>query len=377
MVRFARVLVSLLVAVLTASLTALTALTLSTAPAGAAPTVENREPPTISGKAQFDRRLTVSPGQWDPEPVAATYQWLRAGRAITAATSKNYRPVLADLGKRLSVRVEVADAEGDTGAATSAQTALVKRARLKSKTRPSVSGEQRFTQTVRATPGRWSPRSTRTSYQWLRSGKPIKDATTERYTFAPGDVDKQIRVRVTVKAPGYRHTSRSSAKTDRVAHRVPQRRVATYSIATRGRITTSVKKFARQAAQTFADARGWRGGGTTFRRVKSGGGFTLVLSEAGQVPSFSSQCSSYYSCRVGRFVIINQDRWKSASPPWKAAGRSLRDYRHLVVNHEVGHWLGNGHAGCRVRGQLAPVMGQQSKGTGGCRFNPWPLPYEY
>ena len=374
MARFVRVLVSLLVAVLTASLAALA---LSTAPAGAAPTVENREPPTISGKVQFDQRLTVSVGRWDPEPVAATYQWLRAGRAITGANSMDYRPVLKDLGKRLSVRVEVADAEGDTGAATSAQTTPVKRSKLKNKTRPSVSGEQRFTETVRATPGRWSPGPTRTSYQWLRSGKPIKGATKERYTFAPGDVNKRIRVRVTVKAPGYRHMSRSSAKTDRVAHRVPQRRVATYSIATRGRITASVKKFARQAAQTFSDARGWRGGGTTFRRVKSGGGFTLVLSEAGQVPSFSSQCSSYYSCRVGRFVIINQDRWKFASPPWNAAGRSLRDYRHLVVNHEVGHWLGNGHAGCRGGGQLAPVMGQQSKGTGGCRFNPWPRPYEY
>ena len=60
---------------------------------------------------------------------------------------------------------------------------------------------------------------------------------------------------------------------------------------------------------------------------------------------------------------------------WNAARRSLRDYRHLVVNHETGHWLGHGHRGCAGSGP-APVMMQQSTGTGGCTFNPWPLPSE-
>jgi hypothetical protein len=100
-----------------------------------------------------------------------------------------------------------------------------------------------------------------------------------------------------------------------------------------------------------------------------------VLASAGAVPGFSSACSATWSCRVGRYVIINQTRWATASPAWNAAGRSLRDYRHLVVNHETGHWLGHGHRQCSGRG-LAPVMMQQSKGTGGCSFNPWPLPSE-
>ena len=112
-----------------------------------------------------------------------------------------------------------------------------------------------------------------------------------------------------------------------------------------------------------------------FRRVPRGGDFTLVLSEASLVPSFSSSCSATWSCRVGRYVIINQERWSHASPAWNAARRSLRDYRHMVVNHETGHWLGRGHAGCPGSGP-APVMMQQSTGTGGCSFNPWPLPRE-
>jgi hypothetical protein len=157
---------------------------------------------------------------------------------------------------------------------------------------------------------------------------------------------------------------------------IPVRRRVTYSVATRGRITTSLAQFRRQAQQTYADPRGWRYGGVAFRRVRRGGDFTLVLAAAGTVPSFSSGCSATWSCRVGRFVVINQERWKHASPAWNAAGRSLRDYRHLVVNHETGHWLGRGHASCPAGGGPAPVMMQQSKGTGGCRFNPWPLGWE-
>ena len=110
--------------------------------------------------------------------------------------------------------------------------------------------------------------------------------------------------------------------------------------------------------------------------VARGGAFTLVLSQAGLVPSFSSGCSSMWSCRVGRFVIINQDRWKNASPAWNAAHLALRDYRHMVVNHETGHWLGLGHASCPGKGRLAPVMQQQSKGLQGCRFNPFPTIHE-
>ena len=111
------------------------------------------------------------------------------------------------------------------------------------------------------------------------------------------------------------------------------------------------------------------------RPLASATDFTLVQAVASAVPGFSAGCSAMWSCRVGRFVIINQTRWATASPAWNAARRTLPDYRHLVVNHETGHWLGHGHTGCSGAGP-APVMMQQSKGTGGCTFNPWPLASE-
>lgn len=241
---------------------------------------------------------------------------------------------------------------------------------------PTVEGRARQGEVLRARPGSWTPRRDETRFRWLRDGEPVRGARERRYRLGPADVGRRIRVEVRVRAEGYAWTRAASRPTHRVAYAVPVRRRVTYSVTTRGAITTSVAVFRRQAQQTYDDARGWRAGGTEFRRVPRGGDLTLVLAAAGTLPSFSPSCSTMWSCRVGRFVVINQERWKHASPAWNAAGRALRDYRHMVVNHETGHWLGRGHVGCPGPGRPAPVMMQQSKGLAGCRFNPWPLPGE-
>ncbi|MGH9283755.1 MAG: DUF3152 domain-containing protein, partial [Acidimicrobiales bacterium] len=89
--------------------------------------------------------------------------------------------------------------------------------------------------------------------------------------------------------------------------------------------------------------------------------------------SFGPPCHPRYSCRSGRNVVINEDRWTGGSEPWAGP---LEEYRAMVVNHETGHWLGFEHASCPGSGRSAPVMMQQSKGTGACAANPWPLPAE-
>lgn len=267
----------------------------------------------------------------------------------------------------------VAVASGTAGDGADGVTSLTSpRGTQVSTVRPRVLGIARFSHTVRATTGQWRVAPDRVTYQWLRDGRPVDGATSRTYRFAPRDVGHRLRVAVTSYVDGYRRATATSRVDARVQHRVDVQRTATYSVTTRGRITADVQQFARLAQRTFDDPRGWRARGVRFERVPQGGGFTLVLAEASTVPSFSSGCSATYSCRVGRFVIINQTRWQQATPPWTAGGQSLRDYRHMVVNHEVGHWLGRGHVGCPGPGSLAPVMMQQSKGTDGCRFNPWP-----
>jgi hypothetical protein len=236
---------------------------------------------------------------------------------------------------------------------------------------PSVDGTPRFGRTLVADPGRWRPRPTRVGFQWLRDGRPIRDADRRRYEIRPADVGSRLALLVTVRAPDHAPTT-ERVRVGRVKHRVGVRRTVRYRVATKGNVTVSVREFRRLAQETYDDPRGWRGKGVRFVPVRKGGRFTLWISVARLVPSFSSGCSAQWSCRVGRNVIINQTRWRRASPAWNAANRSRRDYRHMVVNHETGHWLGYGHASCPRRGALAPVMMQQSKGTGGCRFNPWP-----
>ena len=155
----------------------------------------------------------------------------------------------------------------------------------------------------------------------------------------------------------------------------PVTRTVTYDISTRGNITIDFNDFKTKAQETYDDSRGWQRLGVRFQAVTSGGDFTLVLSEASQVPSFGYPCDSMYSCNIGRYVIINQDRWQGATPSWNNAGGDLRNYRHMVVNHETGHWLGHGHLNnaCSDSAQPAPVMMQQSINLMGCKFNPWPL----
>jgi hypothetical protein len=150
----------------------------------------------------------------------------------------------------------------------------------------------------------------------------------------------------------------------------------TYDVTTKGSITANVAEFKADANETLNDSRGWARMGVRFQEVASGGMFTLVLSQASQLPTFSSGCDALYSCNAGRYVVINQDRWLGATPSWNQAGGSLRDYRHMVINHETGHWLGHGHAHCGGAGQSAAVMQQQSIDLEGCKFNPWPLASE-
>lgn len=154
------------------------------------------------------------------------------------------------------------------------------------------------------------------------------------------------------------------------------KRTVTYSVTTRGTVTADMAEFRSQANATLNDSRGWARFGAVFTEVASGGNFILVLSEASQLPSFSSGCSADYSCRVGQYVIINQDRWLGATSSWNNAGGSIRGYRDMVVNHETGHWLGHNHQTCGGAGQAAPVMQQQSIDLQGCSFNAWPLASE-
>ena len=149
--------------------------------------------------------------------------------------------------------------------------------------------------------------------------------------------------------------------------------VISYSIGTAGHTSTNIEGFASHVARTLRDIDGWSmGGSITFTRVASNASMHLLLTDPA-VLGATPGCSSTWSCRVGANVYINEARWNSGTPTWTLG---LDAYRHYVVNHEVGHFLGLGHAACPGAGRFAPVMMQQSKGAAPCVNRVWPLPSE-
>ena len=79
----------------------------------------------------------------------------------------------------------------------------------------------------------------------------------------------------------------------------------------------------------------------------------------------------FTNCQAGATIVINADRYFGGVSGY---GASLTVYRQYAINHEVGHRLGKGHVPCPGKGQLAPVMQQQTISLQGCIANAWPYP---
>lgn len=125
----------------------------------------------------------------------------------------------------------------------------------------------------------------------------------------------------------------------------------------------------------LADSRSWTGDGSTRFQLVDGHEADVRIRIATPA-TVDARCSPLrtggrLSCRNGRNLNINSDRWAGATSFWTA---SLEEYRAYVINHEMGHFLGFGHNYCPGSGQLAPVMQQQTKSLQGCEPNGWPFP---
>ena len=160
-------------------------------------------------------------------------------------------------------------------------------------------------------------------------------------------------------------------------------KVIYYKMMTWGNVVASFADFKQKVAETLNDSRGWARAGLKFIEVESGQDVNIILSDPASLGA-TPGCGADLSCTTwANQVIINDVRWREGTEPSRAAGMSTRDYQHMVVNHEIGHWLGHyAHIdGCTVENGFidgpAPIMLQQSTGLRGCvSFNAWPLESE-
>lgn len=143
--------------------------------------------------------------------------------------------------------------------------------------------------------------------------------------------------------------------------------------------------FAKAVHKTLNDKRSWgHGGKRSFERVDHGHtDFVITLASPRTTDEWCAKSGldtseEHVSCDSASTdrIMINGYRWARGAKTFER--EHIHQYRQMLINHEVGHRLGHNHVGCPKKGELAPVMMQQTKylTTDGvrCRPNAWPFP---
>jgi len=149
----------------------------------------------------------------------------------------------------------------------------------------------------------------------------------------------------------------------------------TYAVEVETGTAQSAPTFAAAVDATLANPASWAGQGRwSLQRVtRDRADIVIRLATPATVDKVCATVGldtvGYVSCRAGKYVMINLDRWLHAVPDYRG---DVALYRQYVINHEVGHQLGYGHQSCPGPGRPAPVMQQQTFGLKGCLPNAWP-----
>jgi hypothetical protein len=152
-------------------------------------------------------------------------------------------------------------------------------------------------------------------------------------------------------------------------------KVLLYRVEVENGIALSASDIAKEVESILGDPRGWTADGhSAFQRVSSGTtDFVVKVATPGTVDAVCAQygldTGGELNCSVSHNVMVNLTRWEQATPVY---AKDVTGYRALIINHEVGHFLGHGHVTCPGRGRPAPAMMQQIKGMHGCVPNVWP-----
>ena len=151
----------------------------------------------ITGTAIQNQILTASNTLADADGLGAvTYQWLRDGAVITNSTQSTYSLTQADVGKKVSVKANYVDDFGITESVSSDATSKI----INTNDAPSgiviITGTATQNQTLTASNTLADADGLGAiTYQWLRDGNVISNATQSTYSLTQTDVSKKISVK--------------------------------------------------------------------------------------------------------------------------------------------------------------------------------------
>ncbi|MET8504191.1 DUF3152 domain-containing protein [Streptomyces sp. NPDC004787] len=152
-----------------------------------------------------------------------------------------------------------------------------------------------------------------------------------------------------------------------------------YRVQVEDGIDLSAREAAAEIEGILAHPRGWAAHGRgRFQLVSENADFVIRIATPDTADRLCAangmNTHGELNCETSTGVVVNLKRWMLGSPTFAGPPR---EYRHLIINHEVGHEIGlRRHMGCAGPGRLAPVMMQQIKGLDGCRSNAYPYDEE-
>jgi hypothetical protein len=127
-----------------------------------------------------------------------SYQWLKDGSSISGANSSTYALTSDDVGTATSVRVSYTDGQGTAETLTSSATSAVQNINDSPTGSASITGTATQGQTLTAITSSIADADGlgSFSYQWLRDGSAISDATSSTYALTSDDVGAAVSVRI-------------------------------------------------------------------------------------------------------------------------------------------------------------------------------------
>ncbi|WP_405855029.1 DUF3152 domain-containing protein [Streptomyces sp. NBC_00090] len=202
--------------------------------------------------------------------------------------------------------------------------------------------------------------------------KPKPDPTTKPATPKPPPKPKPSPKKTTVPQSGAGTFTTAQASGSAVGSGGSLRR---YRVQVEDGIELSAHGAAAEIQRILAHPRSWAAHGRgRFQLVSQNADFVIRIATPDTADALCARqglnTHGELNCETADGVVVNLKRWMLGSPTFVG---EAAEYRHLIINHEVGHEIGiRQHMGCPGPGRLAPAMMQQIKGLNGCRSNAFP-----